>query len=86
MIKRFTQVEGIDFNEIFSPIAQMELIQIVLATIATKDLKVHQMDVKIAFPNEDLWKEIYMQLLEGFVVKGKENMVYKLQKSLHGLK
>jgi len=54
VIKRFTQVEGIDFNEIFSPIAQMELIQIVLATIATKDLKVHQMDVKIAFPNEDL--------------------------------
>jgi hypothetical protein len=58
--ERFTQVEGIDFNETFSLIVWMESIWIVLATIATKDFKVHQMDVKIAFLNEDLWKEIYM--------------------------
>ncbi len=64
VIKRFTQVEGIDFNETFSPVTQMELIWIMLPTVAIEDLKVHQMDVKIAFLNEDLWKEIYMQLLE----------------------
>ncbi len=54
MTKKFTQVEGIDFNETFSPIAQMESIWIVLATVAIEDFKVHQMDVKIAFLNEDL--------------------------------
>jgi hypothetical protein len=84
--KRFTQIEGIDSNETFSPIAQMESIWIVFAIVAFEDFNVHQMDVKIAFLNEELWKDIYMQLLEGFVVKGEENMVYKLQKSLHGLK
>jgi hypothetical protein len=82
--KRFTQIECIDCNETFSSIAQMESIWIVLVIVATEDFKVHQ--IKIAFLKKDLWKDIYMQLLEGFVVKGEENMVYKLQKSLHGLK
>ncbi len=55
----------------------------VVATI--QDLEVYQMDVKTTFLNGNLSKKIYMQQLEGFMIKG-ENMVFKLLKSLYGLK
>ncbi|GJZ06969.1 retrovirus-related pol polyprotein from transposon TNT 1-94 [Tanacetum coccineum] len=50
------------------------------------DLEVEQMDVKTAFLHGDLDKEIYMEQPEGFQVKGKEDYVCRLQKSLYGLK
>ncbi len=77
--KGFTQVENIGFNETFSPIAWMESIWDVLTFAPIEDLKVHQMDVKIIFLNGKFQKK-YLQQLEGFVVKGKVNMVhvYKL--------
>ena len=50
------------------------------------NLELHQMDVKTAFLNGDLYEEVYMQQPEGFVVDGKENMVCRLQKSIYGLK
>jgi len=66
----FTQIEDINLNEKISLVAQMELIWIVFAVIAIQDFEVHQIDVKISFLNGNLWKEIYMQQLKGFVVKG----------------
>jgi hypothetical protein len=57
---RFTQVEGINFNEIFSFIAQIESIWVVLVVVAIGDFKVHQMDVKTVFLTGDLSEEIYM--------------------------
>jgi len=47
---------------------------------------IHQIDVKIAFLNGNLEKDIYMDQPEGFIVKGQENKVCKLVKSLYGLK
>jgi len=44
------------------------------------------MDVKTAFLNGDLKKEIYMDQPEEFIAKGQENKVFKLVKSLYGLK
>ena len=44
------------------------------------------MDVKIKFLHGDLDEEIYMKQVEGFIVKGKKKMVYKLNKTLYGLK
>jgi hypothetical protein len=64
----------------------MESIQVVLAILAIEYLEVHPMDVKITFLNGDISMKIYMQQPKGFVVKGKENMVCKFQKSLYGLK
>jgi hypothetical protein len=80
----FTQ-EGINFNETFFLVTQMESIQIVFVMTTIENLKVHQMDVKIVFLNGNLSKEIHMQQLEGLVVKGKNNMVCKFKKSLYGL-
>ena len=54
--------------------------------VATKDLHLEQLDVKIVFLYENLEEEIYMVQPEGFQVHGKENLVYRLNKSLYSLK
>ena len=84
--KGFTQVEGIDFKETYSPVSRFISIRCLLAIVSYLDLELHQMDVKTAFLNGDLEEEIYMEQPEGFVVSGEETKVCKLIKSLYGLK
>jgi hypothetical protein len=57
-----------------------------MALVAHYDLELHQMDVKTAFLNGDLYETIFMAQPEGFVVKGKEHMGCILKKSIYGLK
>ena len=84
--KGYSQVEGIDFGEIFSPVAKLTSIRFLLSIAAAFDLEVEQMDVKTAFLHGDLEEEIYMKQPEGFIVKGKNELVCKLKKSLYGTK
>jgi phosphoribosyl-AMP cyclohydrolase len=84
--KGYSQVEGIDFGEIFSPVAKLTSIRFLLSIDAAFDLEVEQMNVKTTFLHGDLEEEIYMKKPEGFVVKGKKELVCKLKKSLYGLK
>ena len=86
MVKGFAQKKGIDFDKIFSPVVKMTSIREILSIVATKNLFLEQLDVKIAFLNGDLEEEIYMHQPQGFEVKGKEGYVCKLKKSLYGLK
>jgi len=86
VVKGFAQKEGIDFNEIFSPIVKMSSIRIILGLVSTLDLECEQLDVNTAFLHGELEEEIYMEQPEGFKTKGKENLVCKLKKSLYGLK
>ena len=62
------------------------ILRMIIAIVALRNLEVHQMDVKIAFLNEDLHEEIYIKQPEGFVVPGLEHRVCKLVKSIYGLK
>jgi hypothetical protein len=84
--KGFTQLEGVDFDETFSPVAHFESLRLVLALATLEDREIHQMDVKSAFLHGDLDEEIYMEQPIGFVVAGQEHKVCKLQKALYGLK
>ena len=61
-------------------------IRLVLKKVAIENLHFEQLDVKIAFLHGDLEEEIYMMQIEGFMVAGKENLTWKLKKSLYGLK
>ena len=86
VVKGFQQKEGIDFTEIFSPVIKLVTIRTVLGLVAKENLHLQQMDVKTAFLHGDLDEEIYMRQPEGFEVKGREELVCKLQKSLYRLK
>jgi hypothetical protein len=86
VVKGYAQKEGIDFNEIFSPVVRLTTIRVVLAMCAIFDLHLEQLDVKTAFLHGELEEEIYMLQPEGFAETGKENLVCKLNKSLYGLK
>ena len=55
-----TQVEGIDFNETFAPVARLEAIRILLAYANHHDITLYQMDVKSAFLNGKLEEEVYV--------------------------
>lgn len=84
--KGYSQVVGIYYGEIFSPVAKMESIWFLLFIVESYDLELEQMDVKITFFHGDLEEEIYMTQPEHFLGKGKSHLVYKLKKSLYGLK
>ena len=84
--KSYSQVSGIDFGDIFSPIAKVASIRLLLSVAAAFSFEVEQMDVKIAFLLGDLEEEIYMKQPKGFAVKGKKELVCKLRKFLYGLK
>jgi len=84
--KGYTQREGIDFDETFSPVAMLKSIRILLSIAAHYDWEIWQMDVKTAFLNGDLEEDIYTMQPPGFESVGQENLVCKLQKSIYGLK
>ena len=84
--KGYTQTEGIDFDETFSPVAMLKTIRILLSIAAALDYEIWQMDVKTAFLNRNLDERIYMQQPEGFIQDGQESKVCELHKSIYGLK
>ena len=77
---------GIDFGDIFSPVAKVTSIRLLLFVVAAFDFELEQMDVKTTFLHRDLEEEIYMKQPKGFMVKGKNELVCRLKKSLYGLK
>jgi hypothetical protein len=83
--KGYTQKHGIDFNEVFAPVARWETIRTVLALAAHNDWKVFQLDVKSAFLHGELTEDIYVAQPLGYD-NGDKNQVYKLKKALYGLK
>jgi hypothetical protein len=84
--KRYTQVEGIDFEETFSPVARMEAIQLFLAYACSKNIKVYQMDVKSTFLNGELKEEVYIEQPKGFQLSKNTDYVCKLKKVVYDLK
>ena len=61
-------------------------IRVVLALVAHQDLELDPLDVKTTFLHRNLEEEIFLEQLEGFKKLGTKNLVYKLKKSLYGLK
>ena len=84
--KGYSQQPGVDFNETFAPVARMETIRTMLALAAQMETPVYQLDVKSAFLNGELEEEVYVEQPLGYLLKGKENKVFRLKKALYGLK
>ena len=82
----YTQVEGIDFDETFAPVARLEAIRILLAYANHHDITLYQMDVKSAFLNGKLEEEVYVAQPPGFEDPKNPDKVFRLNKALYGLK
>ena len=72
VVKSYTQKEGFNYEETFSPVAMIKSIRILLSIVAHMDCEIWQMNIKITFLNESLEETIYMVQPEGFIVKGQE--------------
>jgi hypothetical protein len=83
--KGYSQKHGIDYNEVFAPVARWDTIRIILALAAKENWKVFQLDVKSAFLHGELVEDIYVDQPLGYQ-KGSGNKVYKLRKALYGLR
>ena len=84
--KGFTQEYGIDYEEIYAPVAHDRSIKTILSLVNAMDLELHQMDVKTAFLNGELDTEIFMRQPEGYVDPNNPDLVCRLNKGLYGLK
>ncbi|GJT99370.1 zinc finger, CCHC-type containing protein [Tanacetum coccineum] len=84
--KGYVQEQGIDFDEVFAPVARIETVRLILALAAYHGWQVHHLDVKSAFLHGELKEEVYVTQPEGFVQQGNSGKVYKLIKALYGLR
>ena len=84
--KGFRQIQGVDYDETFSPVAMLKSVRIMLAIAAFFDYEIWQMDVKTAFLNGNIEEELYMVQPKGFADPKDADKVCKLQRSIYGLK
>jgi Reverse transcriptase (RNA-dependent DNA polymerase) len=84
--KGYSQIAGLNFDEIFAPVVRIESVRALFAIAAFYGLYIPQIDAKTAFLNGDIDLELYITQIEGFEDKSYPHMVLKLNKSLYGLK
>ncbi|XP_024177901.1 uncharacterized protein LOC112183800 [Rosa chinensis] len=82
----YSQIEGLDFDETFAPVARLESVRLILSVACHLRIKLFQMDVKTAFLNGVLQEEVYVEQPQGFKDPHNLNHVYRLKKALYGLK
>ena len=86
MAKGFSQVEGIDYDDIFSPVMRYKSVHLIVALAALQQWHMSSVDVKTAFLYGELDEELFMEQPEGFKCKGHEHKVFHLKRALYGLK
>lgn len=86
VVKGYAQQFGVDFNDMFAPVARYETIILLFVIVVHRGWKIYQLDVKSAFLNGDLEEEIFIEQPEGFQVTQNKKKVYLLKKALYGLK
>jgi hypothetical protein len=84
--KGYSQVETLDFDKTFAPVARLELIRMLLVNATHHGFKLYQMDIKSAFFNGPIKEEVYVEQPLSFESKEYPNHVYRLHKALYGLK
>jgi hypothetical protein len=70
----FSQVEGIDYEETFAPVARYTSIRTIITLATSMGWKLHQMDVKTTFLNGEIEEEVYIEQPEGFVIHDRDRL------------
>jgi hypothetical protein len=81
VVKGYSQSQGIDYEEVFAPVARLEVVRLLLALAAHEEWEIHQMDVKSTFLNGDVNEEVFVLQPPIFVRTGSENQVLQSQMS-----
>ncbi|GJU90069.1 putative RNA-directed DNA polymerase [Tanacetum coccineum] len=81
----YRQEEGVDYDEVFAPVARIEAIRLFLAFASFMGFTVYQMDVKSAFLYGNITEEVYVKQPPGFEDPAHPNKVYRVVKALYGL-
>ena len=84
--KGYTHQHGVDYSEVFAPVARLDTIRLILAITAQKARPLYQLDVKSTFLHGDLNEEVYVEQPPGYEIKGEKHKAYRLQKAFNGLK
>ncbi|GJS07375.1 retrovirus-related pol polyprotein from transposon TNT 1-94 [Tanacetum coccineum] len=84
--KGYAQKKGIDFEDSFALVAQLEAVRLFVAYAAHKSFPVYQMDIKTTFLYRPLKEEVYVNQRDGFIDPYHPDQVYHLKKALYGLK
>jgi hypothetical protein len=77
--KGYKQKYGIDYEEVFAPVARLDTVRLLIVLVAHHNWKIYQLDVKSDFLNGILEQEVYVQQPEGFIIEGEESKVYRLK-------
>lgn len=83
--KGYAQEYGVDYTEVYAPVARMDTVRMILAMAAQRGWNVFQLDVKSAFLHGELAEDVYVEQPRGYEIKNEEHKVYKLIKYLYGL-
>ena len=86
VVRGFSQIEGVDYDEIFASVARYTSIKALISIAVEVGWKIHQMDAKTAFLNGIIQEEIYVAQPQGFEIHERESHVCRLKKALYGLK
>jgi hypothetical protein len=86
VVKGFKKIHDLDYDEIFSPVAMLKSVRILLVILAYFDYEICQMDIKMTFLNENLTEDVYMPQPEGFIDPKHAGKICKLHKSIYRLK
>jgi hypothetical protein len=83
--KGYVQREGVDFDDVFAPVARLDSVRLLVAVAAHQGWQLHHLDIKSTFLNGDLQEEVYVGQPPGFAQAAGEHKVFKLHKALYGL-
>ena len=81
VVRGFSQIEGVDYDETFASVARFSSIRAVISVVAKMGWRIHQMDVKTAFLNGLLQEEVYLEQPQGFEVYERDSHVCRIKRS-----